>query len=469
MLPVLNWRKPFTLVAELSAKESIQGTMSFFKKEEEPRCSEGRTATAATTTTAFDVGSGSGGGLNFLVPSFDPGKDDLLVYSQKVELLSSAWPEARIAELTARLILSCQGSAFQKLQQHQAELLSSDKSGVRKLIELLGGYWGRIPLEKKYETVEKAIFRCNQRGDETNDSFLARSDIIWSELLSKGTTLAEIQAYVILRGSTLSNDDKKRVIVESDNAGKGQLEMEKVASSIRLLGAGFFSEMVTGKRVQKQKTYDISAFTAEDVEMPEETEAMHVWSEEGSRMGRVSPGGDASQDQDHAHGIQVQAEGEGQERCLDGEAGELDQCEGGARPVGNGRDDGPRADDLPARELAGDRGEGGPAPGRDGPDVQSSRGDREHVDAGRAPHPDALVDTALGVTTSTALAASSLLSAGDVDADVSERSLDVSGHDMQLVQRLIRQYVREMPQVATSDTNRSRAFMFEIFCVLTAS
>ena len=212
----------FTLVAELSADcrehpGTIDKMVFVVDGENEPR------ASASATTSTLESGSGSNSGLNFLVPSFDPGKDDLLVYSQKVELLSNAWPESRIAELIARLILSCQGSAFQKLQLHQTELLSAGKPGVRKLVELLGGFWGRIPLEKKYETVEKALFRCQQRSDETNDSFLARADIIWSELLSKGTTLAEIQAYVVLRGSTLSNDDKKRVVVESDGAGKGQL------------------------------------------------------------------------------------------------------------------------------------------------------------------------------------------------------------------------------------------------------
>ena len=246
--------------------------MAFFDAETQP--------TASTAPASSETSSGSTNNLSYLVPNFDPGKDDLLVYSQKVELLSSAWPESRITELTARLILGCSGSAFQKLQIHQAELINAGKPGVRRLIELLGGYWGRIPLERKYETAEKALFRCTQRNDETNDSYLARADIIWSELLTKGTTLEEIQAYVVLRGSTLSNDDKKRVVLESDSAGKGQLEMSKVSASIRLLGAGFFHEMVSGKKVQKQKTYDTTAFVAEETEPPEETEAFNVWSDE---------------------------------------------------------------------------------------------------------------------------------------------------------------------------------------------
>lgn len=33
--------------------------------------------------------------LALLVPSFDPAKDDLLIYQQKVELLTATWPEGQ--------------------------------------------------------------------------------------------------------------------------------------------------------------------------------------------------------------------------------------------------------------------------------------------------------------------------------------------------------------------------------------
>lgn len=41
-----------------------------------------------------------------LVPSFDPSKDDLQVYTQKVELLLEAWPSTKYGELATRLILN---------------------------------------------------------------------------------------------------------------------------------------------------------------------------------------------------------------------------------------------------------------------------------------------------------------------------------------------------------------------------
>ena len=97
-------------------------------------------------------GGNSGSNLSYLVPNYGPGKDNFTIYTQKVELLCAAWPEHKMTEFVARLILGCSGSAFQKLQFHQAELMGAAKDGIKKLIELLGGSWGRIPLERSGRT-----------------------------------------------------------------------------------------------------------------------------------------------------------------------------------------------------------------------------------------------------------------------------------------------------------------------------
>ena len=241
----------------------------------------------AQPETSSAQGTSSGGSstttnLAYLVPSYDPAKDDLVVWSQKVELLASAWPEEKTHELIARLILGCSGSAFAKLQQQQTALMAGGKGSVKKIVELLGGYWGRIPLERKYEYVEKALFRSQQKPDEANDSYLARMDVVWTELTTRVLSLEELQAYVLLRGSQLSAEDKKRVILECDSK-KGSLEVTQVAAAIRMLGAGFFQEMTTGKRAAR-KTYDSSVFMAEDEEVEETDIAYHAtgedWEEE---------------------------------------------------------------------------------------------------------------------------------------------------------------------------------------------
>ena len=72
------------------------------------------------------------------------------------------------------------------------------------------------------------------------------------ELLARITTLEEVQAYVLLRQSTLSADDKKRILLEHE----GELKFKPVVKSFRLLGSKFFSEFQTGRSTQKTKVYE---------------------------------------------------------------------------------------------------------------------------------------------------------------------------------------------------------------------
>ena len=174
--------------------------------------------------------------LAILVPTFDPSVDNVEIWASKVELLLATWPPQRISELATRLILGCKGTAYQKLQLHRTELLVNEPKGIKKLVELVGGTWGQVPIEKKYEVVEKAVFRNSQKPDETSDSFISRSDVVWTELESKGITLSEIRSYILLRGSRLSSEDKKRVLVESGAEIDGALKLPKVVSAIRSWG-----------------------------------------------------------------------------------------------------------------------------------------------------------------------------------------------------------------------------------------
>ena len=224
-------------------------------------------------TTSSESGGFVPNQLAILVPTFDPSKDDVQVFSQKVNLLLNAWPDGKYTELATRLILGCTGSAFNKLQIHQAEITKNEKKSIQKIVELLGGQWGQINLERRYEYAERALFRCVQKQDETADSYLARADVMWSELLAKGIALQDIQAYITLRGSQLSPDDKKRVLLDADAASSGQLSIEKVSSAIRMLGAGFFHEITGGKRL-KGKTYDQTALIADSNETDDHTMTM---------------------------------------------------------------------------------------------------------------------------------------------------------------------------------------------------
>ena len=235
--------------------------------------------------------------LVILVPSFDPSKDDLQVYQQKIQLVLAVWPPGKLSELITRLILNTSGSAFAKLQLHHEELCVNDSKGVKRLIELLGGHWGQIGLEKKYADAERALFQCTQTSDESHDSFLARADILWTKLRSQKLQIEDLQAYITLRGSLLSSEDKKRVILESDASLEGKLTIVRVQEAIRLLGTTFFQEMTgLSKTSGKTKVYDQvhaaldetenqteaddPAFTAQHDDVPEE-EVMEALVAEG--------------------------------------------------------------------------------------------------------------------------------------------------------------------------------------------
>ena len=234
--------------------------------------------------SSADEGSSQGGGVSnqlaMLVPSFDPAVDNVDIWSNKISLLVEAWPETKMTELATRLILNTKGSAFQKLHLQQKDLLVNDKKSIKKIVEIVGGTWGQIPLEHRFELVEKALFRCQQKSDETGDSYIARVDVIWTELLAKAMDLSQVQAYVLLRGSQLTPEDKKRVLVESGAESEGKaLEWKRVVAAIRMLGSAFFQDYTGNKRDKTQKTYDHLAFGVEEDDEPEEQDTYWVTDE----------------------------------------------------------------------------------------------------------------------------------------------------------------------------------------------
>ena len=188
------------------------------------------------------------------IPRFSPGTTDLTEYSQKLEFLAAMWPKELMPQLAPRAALLCEGTAFRKVTRIEpSKLKTSDDSGVKLLVATLGGSWGQTDLEKSYDYFERAIFGTIQKSDETHDSYIARHDVHFDEMIAQGTTLDQIRAYVLLRQSQLSSEDRKRIVVESG----GKLEYARVAPAIRLLGSRFFSDL-QGQRVgHRNKVYDV--------------------------------------------------------------------------------------------------------------------------------------------------------------------------------------------------------------------
>ena len=190
-----------------------------------------------------------------LIPIFEPGQSDLTEYTRRLEFLAGLWPVEYLGQLAPRAALQCKGSAFQKVVRIPTEKLKvNDLTGVKLLVQTLGGVWGKTTLEDKYEKFEQAIYGISQKSDESNESYMARHEIVFEDMISQGATLTDVRAYVLLRNSILSAEDKKRLIVES----KGDLKYADVTQAIRMLGAKFFLDVQGQQRGHKTKTYDVN-------------------------------------------------------------------------------------------------------------------------------------------------------------------------------------------------------------------
>eukprot|EP00435_Cladocopium_sp_Y103_P011722 s5018_g3.t1 len=190
-----------------------------------------------------------------LIPGFEPGETDLSEYTRRLEFLAGIWPSEHLCQLAPRAALQCKGSAFQKVVRISPEKLKvNDISGVKLLVSTLGGVWGKTTLEDKYEKFERAIYGISQRADESNESYMARHEVVFEDMLSQGATLSDVRAYILLRNSALNAEDKKRVVIEA----KGHLKYESVTAAIRILGAKFFLEVQGTQKSHRNKTYDVN-------------------------------------------------------------------------------------------------------------------------------------------------------------------------------------------------------------------
>ena len=194
---------------------------------------------------AADPNGSSGGGNSALshlpwqqIPRFVPGTTKVHEYVQRLKFLKELWPEEQIHLLGPRAALQVEGSAFQKVSRLAPDKLRQP-DGIKLLVETLGGSWGKTQTEEKYHFFEQAIYQVAQKSDETNDSYLARHDAFFEELLARKVTIQEVRAYILLRHSLLTPEEKKKVVVEA----QGDLKYEDTVKVIRLLGSKFFGDL----------------------------------------------------------------------------------------------------------------------------------------------------------------------------------------------------------------------------------
>ena len=212
------------------------------------------------------------------IPKFVPGTTNVQEYVQKLKFLAAMWPAEHLPQLAPRAALLVEGTAFKKVARlDPSKLKVANQSGIALLVDAIGGSWGSTELEERYEYFERALYGTVQRHDESHDSFLARMEANFVELLSRGTTLEEVQAYVLLRQSTLPAEDKKRILLEHE----GELRYKPVVKSYRLLGSKFFSEFQSGRSSNKTKVYDVNMSETPDSEtIDAHDRAFHAYAED---------------------------------------------------------------------------------------------------------------------------------------------------------------------------------------------
>ena len=148
----------------------------------------------------------------------------------------------------------CKGTAWSQVRQLDVKLVNPE-TGVTYLLEALAS-WEETSELKTFELFEKALYRVAQKTDEAAHSYTLRMQAAFDDLGEKAT-LKEMQAFVLLRQSCLTNEDKKRVLAMVDRSltWKGVEKAMRTLSTRVLLGAG----------EQKKKIYPTNFTESEDV------------------------------------------------------------------------------------------------------------------------------------------------------------------------------------------------------------
>eukprot|EP00435_Cladocopium_sp_Y103_P065523 s232_g27.t1 len=145
----------------------------------------------------------------------------------------------------ARLAMLGKGTAWSQVRLLDPSKLIVPETGVEYLLEALSS-WEETSELKTFELFEKALYKTTQKPDEAANSYTLRLQAAFSDLGDK-VTIKEMQAFVLLRQSCLSIEDKKRVLAMSN----GPLSLKAVEQSMRTLS----TRVLLGTTEPKKKIY----------------------------------------------------------------------------------------------------------------------------------------------------------------------------------------------------------------------
>ena len=151
---------------------------------------------------------------------------------QKARFLHGVFPAKEKANLAPRLAMICKGTARSQVRHLDPLKLVTPDTGVAYLLDALVS-WEETSELKTFELFDKALYRVIQKPDEAAHSYTLRMQAAFDDLGEK-TTLKEMQAFVLLRQSCLTNEDKRRVLAMVD----GNMSWKEVEKAMRTLSTG---------------------------------------------------------------------------------------------------------------------------------------------------------------------------------------------------------------------------------------
>ena len=180
-----------------------------------------------------------------LLPSFDPGQDDVKEYIAKVKFLDGICPKKDRGMLAPRLAMLCKGTAWHQVRSIDPDRLTNPDHGVKTLLEALSAWEDSAEL-KTFELFEKAIYKTIQKADESAQSFVNRLDVAFGEV-GHETTLKSVMAFVLLKQSNLTTEDKKKILTMTG----GKIEKKAIEGAMRSLS----TNVLTSSGSEKKKVY----------------------------------------------------------------------------------------------------------------------------------------------------------------------------------------------------------------------
>ena len=196
-------------------------------------------------------------GIWSMLPSFDPAVDNARDYIAKVRFIDGICPKRDRPMLAPKLAMMCRGTAWHQVRALRPELLIDPTNGVKHFLAALQS-WEETSELKTFELFEKAIYKTTQRPDESTQSYVNRLMVAFDEV-GPDTTLKSVVAFVLLKQSCLSHEDKKKVLTMTS----GVMETTAIEGAMRSLSTNVLNS--SGGQ-EKKKVYPINFTEPDDVD-----------------------------------------------------------------------------------------------------------------------------------------------------------------------------------------------------------